>query len=310
MSSFTMPVPTRDEVRRGILYMIAAVFVFSLVNAAVKLSVAELPISEVIFFRCLFAMLPCSLLVMTHGGLRSLRTRRFSWHLTRAIVQFASMSSIFMASKLMPLADAVALSFSAPLFMTLFSIPILGERVGPYRWTAVLVGFAGVLVMAHPGAGTLSIGALFAISNAVGSACVTIGVRRMSVTESSATLVFYQTSITALFSLVLLPFSWVTPDWHEVALLAVVGLGSGVAQYLWAQAFRFAPAAVAAPFNYTSMIWAMGLGFLLWGDLPTSDLAVGALIVAASGLFIAYLETRRRAEAAVPALKLAAAAGD
>jgi len=307
MSSFTMPVPSRDEVRRGILYMIAAVFLFALINAAVKLSVASVPVTEVMFFRCLFALLPTSLLVLGHGGWRTLRTRRINWHITRALVQFASMSCIFMAFKLMPLADAVALSFSAPLFMTLFSIPILGERVGPYRWSAVLIGFVGVLVMARPGAGTLTLGAMFAIANAVLSASVTIGIRRLSVTESSSTLVFYQTSITAVFAALLLPFGWVTPSGQELLLLALIGLGSGCAQYLWAQAFRFAPAAVAAPFSYMSMIWAMSLGYLLWGDLPTQALLVGAAIVAASGLFIAYRETIRRA---APALKLAPAAGD
>lgn len=293
MASFTMPVPTREEIRRGIFYMIAAVVLFAAINALVKWQIARYPLGEVVFFRCAFALLSSIVVVMAQGGLPLLRTQRLGGHVSRSVIQFVSMTCIFIAFGMMPLADAVAISFSAPLFLTVLSIPMLGEKVGPYRWGAVIVGFCGVLVMVRPGSGTLEAGALLALANAVLGAIATIGVRRMTLTEASATLIFYQGITATILSVFMLPFGWVTPTFPDFLMLATIGLASGAGQYLWTQAFRFAPAAVAAPFNYTAMIWAMLFGYLIWGDVPTLALIAGALIVAASGLFILYRETRR-----------------
>jgi drug/metabolite transporter (DMT)-like permease len=283
----------RDETTRGILYALAAVFVFAAVNALTKWEVARYPITEVVLFRSIFALVPCAGLVAANGGIPVLRTRRFGEHFTRALVQFICVASIFVAFRVMPLADAVAITFTSPLFMTLLSIPLLGEQVGRHRWTAVLVGFAGVLIMVPPGPGLLHGGALFALINAASNAYVTIAVRRMSATEASATLVAYQLGLNALFALVLLPFGWVTPTLADAGLMALIGLGAGVGQYWWTQAFRYAPAAVAAPFSYTAMIWALLFGFLIWDDMPTPGLLAGAAVIAASGLYILYRETIR-----------------
>jgi drug/metabolite transporter (DMT)-like permease len=294
MASFSMPVPSRDEIRRGIFYMLAAVFLFAGINTLVKWQVARYPLGEVVFLRCFFALLSSSIVVMAQGGLPLLRTRRIGGHIGRSILQFTSMTCIFIAFGMMPLADAIAISFSAPLFLTVLSIPLLGEKVGPYRWGAVIVGFCGVLVMVRPGSGTLEIGALLALANAIIGAICTIGIRRMTLTEHSATLIFYQGVTATTLSLTLLPFGWVTPTWPDFLMLMTIGLASGAGQYLWTQAFRFAPAAVAAPFNYTAMVWAMMFGYLIWGDVPTLSLIIGSVIVAASGLFILYRETIRR----------------
>jgi drug/metabolite transporter (DMT)-like permease len=196
---------------------------------------------------------------------------------------------------MMPLADAVAIQFASPLFLTVLSIFLLGEQVGLHRWSAVLVGFAGVLFMVQPGPGMLQSGAVFALANAVITASVTIAMRRMSLTESSTALVAYQGLFTVLLGACLLPFGWVTPhSWAPVALVVGAGILSGIGQFCWTQAFRFAPAAVAAPFSYMSMIWALGLGFVLWGDVPTVTLLAGGVVVAGSGLYILYRETVRR----------------
>ena len=300
MSGFHMPTPTQDEVRRGIAYMIVSVFIFAIVNALVKWLVADYPVTQVVFFRCVFALVPCIVLVPTHGGFACFRTKRLRDHILRAGWQFTSMICIFTAFRMMPLADAVAIQFASPLFLTVLSIFLLGERVGIHRWSAVLVGFAGVLIMIQPGPGMFESGALFALVNAVMSASVTIAMRRMSLTESTTTLVVYQGIVTALLSICLLPFGWINPTWPDLALMIGVGVCSGAGQYCWTQAFRFAPAAVAAPFSYTSMIWALSLGFLLWGDVPTPMLLVGAAVVAGSGLYILYRETVRRRTAAAP----------
>lgn len=289
-----MPTASREEIRRGIVYMVGAVFVFGGANALAKWLVVRYPVIEIAFFRCWFALVPCLILVATRGGFGGLRTSRLPEHVGRALIQFLSMLSIFTAYRLMPLADAVAITFSSPLFLTVFSMPMLGEPVGPYRWAAVLVGFAGVLVMVPPGAGILEGGAAFALFNALASAVVTIAMRRMSVTEASTTLVFYQLAVTAVLASLLVPFGWVTPSWVDGAMLALVGIASGVAQFWWTQAFRLAPAAVAAPFSYTSMVWAIAFGYLIWGDVPTPAIVLGATIVIASGLFILYREAVRR----------------
>jgi len=295
-----MPVPTREEVRRGIVYVVASIFVFALTNALIKWLVARYSVVEIVVFRSTFALVPCLYLVATRGGILALRTKRLHQHVTRSILQFVSMICIFTAFGLMPLADAVAITFASPLFLTMLSIPLLGEQVGIYRWSAVIVGFVGVLTMVQPGPGLLHSGALFPLANALINACVTIAIRRMTLTEASTTLVFYQTLVTGVIALVLVPFFWVTPDLVDLVLFSATGLLSGIAQFWWMQGCRFVPAAVAAPFSYTSMIWSLALGYLVWSDVPSAAVFAGATIVIASGLYILYRETIRRA--AKPAL--------
>jgi drug/metabolite transporter (DMT)-like permease len=303
---FAMPAASREQIRAGIFYMIASVSIFSLVNAIVKWQSANYPVGEVVFLRCLFSLAPVAVIVLAQGGLRLLRTHRLKEHLARGALQFVSMMSIFTAFSIMPLADAVAIGFSSPLFLTVLSIPLLGERVGRHRWAAVLAGFAGVLLMIGAGGGfggglASGGGALALLSAAIG-ASVTIAVRRMTLTEASATLVAYQTLVTTVLSAALLPFAWRSPAWPDLLMLAAAGLLAGIGQFCWTQAFRFAPAAVAAPFSYLSMIWSLVLGYVVWGDVPTVGLIGGGLVVAASGLYILYRETVRRAQSApVPA---------
>lgn len=296
---FVMPAPSREEIRRGILFMIASVFVFSVINALVKWEAERYPLAEVVFFRCVFSLVPCMALLATSGGFRLLRTQRLGEHVGRGLMQFVSMMCIFAAFGMMPLANAVAISFSSPLFLTMLSIPLLGERVGRHRWTAVLVGFAGVLLMVHARGGGLdggfaSPGAVLALTSAAIGASVTIAVRRMTLTEASPTLVTYQALVTTILSAMLLPFAWTAPRWQDALIMAGIGLCSGIGQFWWTQAYRFAPAAVAAPFSYLSMIWALLLGYLIWGDVATPALIGGSLVVASSGLYILYRETVRR----------------
>src|SRR6185312_13764848 len=155
----------------------------------------------------------------------------------RGVLQFISMMCIFAAFGLMPLADAVAITFSAPLFLTILSIPLLGERVGRHRWAAVLVRSGGGF-----GGGLASTGALMALASAAIGANVTIAVRRMTLTEASPTLVAYQALVTTALSAILLPYAWTAPALTDALLMAATGLCSGIGQFWWTQAFRFAPA--------------------------------------------------------------------
>src|SRR4051812_9302744 len=169
--------PRRDQIPLGILYMVASSLLFAVVNAVVKWLIATYPVGEVAFLRSLFALVPCYLMILPRTGLAVLRTNRLRDHLKRALSQFCSMMSMFIALLLMPIASAVAISFAAPLFTTLLSILVLKEKVGIHRWSALLVGFVGVLVVTHPGVGTFNIGAGFALLNAVMISTVAIAIR-------------------------------------------------------------------------------------------------------------------------------------
>ena len=294
MARFAMPVPSREDVRLGILNILAAVLAFSTVNALVKWLVATYPVGEVVFFRGLFAMVPALILLAHHGRISALRTQRLPEHVGRGFVQFLSTICIFTAFGMMPLADAVAITFSNPLFITLLSIPLLGEKVGPHRWAAVIAGFVGILVIVRPGGGVFELGAIFALLNAALGASVTTALRRMSLTEANVTLIFYQSFTACVLGFALLPFGWVTPaSWTDLSLLVLVGLCSGAGQYFWTQGYRLAPATVAAPFSYTSMLWALLFGFWVWGEVPSIAVIFGAAIVISAGFYILWRETVR-----------------
>ncbi len=296
--SFALTPPRREQIPRGILYMVASSILFAGVNALVKWEVALYPAGEVAFFRSLFALIPCYLIILPRTGLGVLRTERRLDHVKRALSQFSSMMSLFLAFQLMPLAGAIAISFSAPLFTTLLSIVVLKEKVGVHRWSALCVGFLGVLVVTKPGAGSCHPGALFALANAVLISTVAIAIRRMSATESTETLTFYQLTLITVFTALLLPFGFTLPAWTDAMFMALAGLANGVAQYWWTKALHLAPPSAVVPFNYLSLVWATIIGFLVWGDRPTRDLLIGSAIVVGSGLYILWRETvRRRARA-------------
>src|SRR5579862_9921766 len=223
----------RNQISRGILYMVASTVVFAGVNAIVKWELAIYPVGEVAFFRSLFAFAAVCLIILPRTGWSVLRTRRYRAHVQRGLSQFGSMTCMMLAFRLLPLGSAVALGFSAPLFTTLLSIVVLKERVGIHRWSALVVGFVGVLVVTHPGAGTLTLGALFALANALLISTVAIAIRRMSATESAETLTIYQMSVITLGTLLLLPFGFAAPAWRDVLLLMVAGAGNGIAQFWW-----------------------------------------------------------------------------
>jgi drug/metabolite transporter (DMT)-like permease len=283
-----------DDIGRGILYTAIAVLLFSCINAAVKWEAERYPVIEIVFFRSLFALLPCLVLVVRAGSVTMLATRRPWSHLTRAALWFGSVCFGFLSYQLLPLADAVAISFSGPLFLTALSVPILGEKVGKHRWGAVLAGFLGVLVMVRPSGDVIQWGSFAALANALFFAIGSLTVRDMSRTEPSVRIVFYTMLLAALLSGVAAVFFWVQPDWLDFLVLAGIGVAGGIAQFWMVQAYRFAPAAAVAPFTYTSMVWAILFQLAIWNDWPSAAVLVGAAIVIASGLYIVHRETRRR----------------
>jgi len=284
----------RNQIPRGIFFMVISTVVFAVVNAIVKIEVARYPIGEVAFYRALFAMVAVAVLILPRTGFAVFRTRRYLAHLQRGISQFGSMTCMFVAFSLMSLGSAIAISFAAPLFTTLLSAVILKERVGPHRWSALAVGFVGVLIVTEPGAGTIQLGAFFALANAVLISSVAVAIRRMSLTESTETLTLYQMIVITFCTLFLLPFGFKAPTWLDAGAMALAGIGNGVAQYWWTRSLSLAPPSAVVPFNYLSLVWATLLGFAIWGDVPTPHLLAGAAVVAASGLYLLWRETLRR----------------
>ncbi len=283
----------REHVPLGILHMVGATIVFSASSATSKWLVATYPAGEVLFTRSVVSLVTCALFILPATGIAVFRTDRLRHHVLRSFSQFVSQSCLIIAFSLMPLAGAIAINFSAPLFATLVSIVLLKERVGLARWTALLVGFVGVLIVTKPGAGAFQVGALFALANAVLYGTVTAAVRGMTATESAATLTLYQLLLITGFFALVAPFGFIMPTWSDWGLIVFNGVANGVGQYWWTKSLHLGPASAVAPFFYLSLVWAVLIGFIVWGDVPTIGLLIGSAIVVASGLFLLWREARR-----------------
>jgi drug/metabolite transporter (DMT)-like permease len=248
----------------------------------------------VLFLRALGSLAVVSLMVLPYSGLTAFRTVRLRDHAARGVSQSLSQTFLIIAFSLMPLASATAINFSAPLFAALASIFLFHERVGMARWIALTIGFAGVLIVTQPGVGTFQMGALFALGNAVLYGTVTAGVRGMTATESTETLAMYQGVMLAAAFALLLPLGVKLPTWIDALVLILNGVANGIGQYWWTRSLHLAPTSAVTPFYYFSLVWALILGFLVWGDVPTASLLIGSVIVVASGLTLLWRETRRR----------------
>ena len=281
-----------EDVPRGIILMIVATVLFASASAASKWLVAIYPVGEVLFLRSLSSFLACAVVMLPVTGLSVFVTRRPLDHLARGLSQSISQAALLLAFSLMPLAGAVAINFSAPLFAALVSIVWLKERAGYVRGTALVVGFLGVLIVTNPGANSLTLGALFALVNAVMYGTVTVAVRGMTRTESANTLVIWQLAVLAFFHSFLLVFGWRWPTPIEAAMLFGTGFINALGQWFWTKALHLAPAAAVTPFYYLMLVWALVIGFIVWGEVPTVSLLVGSSIVVATGLFLFLREAR------------------
>jgi drug/metabolite transporter (DMT)-like permease len=283
-----------DNVPRGILFMIVATVLFAVSSALAKWLVEIYPVGEVMFFRSISSLAVCAAVVLPITGLSVFATKRHGAHIARGLSQSISQTFTVIAFSLMPLAGAIAISFSAPLWAALLSVIWLKERAGPARWTVLLTGFSGVVIVANPGADSIQIGALFALANAVMYGSVTVAVRSMTKTESANTLLMWQMVTIAVFHSFLLVFGFRWPTAEDALLLVLSGVANAIAQYAWTQALLMAPTTAVSPFYYLMLVWAIAIGFVVWGDVPTPELLIGSAIVVASGLFLLWHEARRR----------------
>ena len=280
----------RNPALRGIALMVLAVFLFSTMDMLVKLAAERYPINEILFARNFFAFGPVLWVVARSGGVAAIRTRNYWGHVLRSLTGMSAMAFFFASYRALPLGEAVALVSAGTIFMTALSVPLLGEHVGPRRWTAVAVGFLGVLVMTRPGFGVFQSGALLALGGALSYAIAMCAIRRLGRSESNLTIVFHFTLILTLVSGATLPFSFVLPTGADWPLLISIGLIGGCAQFAMTAAFRAAPIGLIAPFDYLALVFATGFGYAVWGDVPDLFLIAGAAIVVASGLYILHRE--------------------
>ncbi|MCX8135098.1 MAG: DMT family transporter [Roseococcus sp.] len=294
--------PLRHDARRGAALMLAATALFTVMGALVKLLGARIPFPEIMFFRSLVALPVVLFIVWRMGQGFGLATRRFPQHLLRATTGTLGMGCSFFALTVLPLAEHSALTFTTPLFVTLLAIPFLGERVGLYRFGAVAVGFLGILVIAL-GQGAfrgaveawVAIGMAAAVLHGVFSALTTLLVRSLSATERSTTIVLWQSLLMTAFTGMTLPFLWVTPGWGELGLLLAVGLVGGVAQVLLTEAFASAQVSSLGAYSYTGILWAVLLGWIVFGEAPGPMTFLGAGLIVLAALTILHREIKRGA---------------
>jgi len=281
-----------DDVPRGIVLMIVATILFAGASAASKWLVGIYPVGEVLFLRSLSSLIAGAAVILPVSGLSVFATQRPRDHVLRGMSQSISQLSLLLAFSLMPLAGAVAINFSSPLFAALVSIVWLRERARAARWAALLIGFIGVLIVTNPGANSLTLGALFALVNAIMYGSVTVAVRGMTRTESANTLVIWQLTVLAFFHSFLLFFGWRSPTPLDAVLLFGTGFTNAIGQWFWTRSLHLAPAAAVTPFYYLMLVWSLIIGFLVWGDVPTLSLLIGSAIVVTTGLFLFLREAR------------------
>jgi drug/metabolite transporter (DMT)-like permease len=291
MAEAQVAIRPRSAPMRAVFYMVAAVSALAVLDAGVKWLTSVYPVPQIAFLRYLVGLVLALGLAPRLGGLATLRTRRLSGHMLRSALNLATILTFYYALKLMPLADAIAIVFAAPLFMTVLSVPLLRERVGPRRWTALVVGFAGVLIILRPSGAGLDPAALMALASALFYALTMISSRQLSTTESSHAILFYYSAAGLLATGAVLPWQWITPTPGDLWVFLLVGVVGGFGQFFLNQAFRYGEVSLLAPIEYTALLWAILFGFLLWDELPSWPVLGGAALIIASSLYIIHRET-------------------
>src|ERR1051326_74882 len=285
----------RDRPFLGIACKVAATFMFAIMFAAIRWLGPYFPLGEIVFFRSTLGIPVIVATAYFSGGLGLLATRRIDSHALRSIAGTVSMFCNFAAYTYLPLADATAIGFASPLFVVLLAAFMLSERVHIFRWSAVVIGFIGVIIIAGPEAGlsqSALYGALFALTGAGLTAVAMIFLRRMSAHEHSITIAFYFMLTSAAVSLTTLAFGWNWPTPLEAAVLMLTGLAGGVGQLFLSFSYRYGEASVLAPFDYAAMIWAVVLGYFLFSEFPSPQVWIGGAIVIAAGLLILWRERK------------------
>lgn len=283
-------------------FKLASVVAFVAMGTVIRLT-EGIPIGQILFFRSFFGILPIALYLAWRGQLRtSVRTARPRAHIVRGLVGMAGMALSFMALVRLPLPESIALGYATPLLAVVLGALVLRERVQAYRWVAVTVGLAGVLIISWPNltvlrSGDLAgddrfVGVVAALLGAATSAWVVLLIRQMGRTEASSTIVLWFSISCTGFSLASIAFGWVWPTATEAGLLALGGLLGGIGQIAMTEGYRQGDISVVAPFEYTSILLGGAIGYAVFGHVPTVHMLIGGAIVVATGMFMIWMQRR------------------
>lgn len=286
------------QLSRGIALKTSALALFTIMAVLIKATSDVVPPGEAVFFRSAFSIPVILVWLIARRELRTgLRTANVMGHVWRGVIGVSSMGLGFAALGMLPLPEVTAIGFAAPLITVILAALLLGEKVRLFRLSAVTIGLIGVTIILWPQLnfdGTAdrvaTMGAIIALISAGLRSLAQVHIRRLVQTEDAAAVVFYFMLTASAFSLLTLPFGWTLPSPTETAMLIAAGVIGGVAQILVTSAYRFAPASVLAPFDYTQMLFAIGAGYVLFAEVPTSATIWGSLVVIAAGVLIIYRE--------------------
>jgi len=283
--------PEAGRSLKAIAFMVTAVAAFSGMDTLLKLLSEHYPPMQVVALRGAAAVPFMVLPLLVMGRLKALKPVRMGMHILRALLQLFVLVTFVYAVRALSLADAYSIFLSAPLIVTALSVPLLGEHVGWRRWIAVCVGLVGVLTMLKPSASSLvSLGAVAALLSAAGYAFNSIALRIITRTDSTVSVTFWMISLMTVMALCFSAPQWTPIRGEDWLLLAAIGFFSAIAQHLLTEAFRNAAPSVVAPFEYTALLWGIGIDRVVWSVLPTSRVYVGGGIVIASGLYLIWRE--------------------
>jgi len=269
----------------GFLYMFMSVCAFSFMDLIVKWS-EDYPLGQVLFFRGFFGVV-IYFFIMPRDRIKNFYyTKRASLHFLRCIFGLIALIAIFIALRNLPLATVVSISFAAPIFTTIFSILLLNEKVGFYRWLAVSIGFIGIIVITEPGFGDLNIYYIYPIIFCLGLSYVAISIRKLSTTEPVWLISFFFS-----FSIMILSFftfyqNWIMPNMIDLFLLSMIGILGGLANLWLSQSYKLSEVSLVSPLKYLALIFAIIFGYLIWDEIPTTKTLIGAILVIASSIII------------------------
>ena len=269
----------------GFLYMFMSICAFSLMDVIVKWSV-NYPIGQVLFFRGFFGIIFYFFVIPRDRLHNFYLTKRAGLHFLRCASGLIALVAIFIALRKLPLATVVSLSFAAPIFTTILSIFLLSEKVGIFRWLAVIIGFLGILVITEPGISELNIYYIFPIIFCLGLSYVAIAIRQLSSTEPVWLISFYFSLSITILSLFTIPQGWVMPNLNHLILLSLVGVFGGVANLWLSQSLKYAEVSLVTPLKYLALVFAIIFGYLIWDEIPTIKTLVGATLVIVSSIII------------------------
>ena len=265
--------------------MFLSVCTFSVMDLLVKWS-SDYPTGEVLFFRGFFGLLPTYFLIPKNKLKTFYTTKRSKEHLFRCLMGLMALIAIVIALRELPLAVVVSLSYAAPLFITVLSIFLLSEKVGVFRWLAVLIGFIGVIIIAEPGFKSMNYLYFLPLIFCIGMALVTITIRKLSTTEPIWLISIFFTITISIAGLATIPMGWIMPNFQDFILLALIGVTGGSANLFLTQSYKLSEVSLVAPLKYLALIFAIIFGYLIWNEIPTVKTLIGASMVVLASLII------------------------